>query len=219
MIQLRSLAQYPSSVPPASIGPNISHPMASAVLPPRQLAPTVGPVAALARVFIRTGNFLRSGKRVLSGMMQRFGSLHFVHDNAGCFSQGPAPCNGNLVTIGKFDVYVAIAPRPFVYPQAVHVAADPPAVIAARGRRSTRPASCEVMMIVVPPGTDLGKAVEIAIEATARVVRPSKPAYERMENRADPAGTSSAPSSRNVIRLAIHELSKPLDDGTDPVQA
>ena len=117
MIRMRSVAQYPSPVPLVSIGPNSSHPMASAVLPPRQLAPTVGPAAALAGVFIRTGNFLRSGERVLSGLMQRFGSLHFVHDNAGCFSQGPNPLNGNLVTFGDFKIYIAIAPRPYVTPK------------------------------------------------------------------------------------------------------
>ena len=84
--------------------------MASAVLPPRQLAPTVGPPAALAGVFIRTGNFLTSGERVLSGVMQRSGSLHLVHDNAGCFSRGPNPRNGNLIMFGDFEIYVAIAP-------------------------------------------------------------------------------------------------------------
>ena len=72
---------------------------------------------ALAGVFIRTGNFLRSGERVLSGMMQRFNSLHFVHHNAGCFSQGPNPRNGNLITLNDFEVYVAITPRPYVYPE------------------------------------------------------------------------------------------------------
>ena len=113
--------------------------MASAVLPPRQLAPNVGPAVALAGVFIRTGNFLKSGERVLSGLMQRFGSLHFVHDNAGCFSQRPNPRNGNLVTFGEFEVYVAIAP-PVVYPRVVHVAEDPPCHPAARGQRFTRPA-------------------------------------------------------------------------------
>jgi hypothetical protein len=76
----------------------------------------VGPAAALAGVFIRTGNLLRSGERVLSGMFQRFGSLHFVDDNAGCFGQSPRPQGGNVISFGEFEVFVAIAPRPFVYP-------------------------------------------------------------------------------------------------------
>ena len=64
---------------------------------------------ALAGVFIRTGNLLKTGERVLSGLMQRFGSQHLVFDNVGCFSQGPMPAIGNLFTFGTFDVYVAIA--------------------------------------------------------------------------------------------------------------
>ena len=47
----------------------------------------------------------------------------------------------------------------------------------------------------------------------------SRPMRGRRARRADQDGTSSAPASRSVIRSAIHELSKPLDVGTDPVQA
>ena len=71
----------------------------------------------------------------------------------------------------------------------------------------------------MPPGIDLGKDAEVENEATARVARASKPAYERSENHADQARTLSAPASRSVIRSAIRELSKPLDVGTDPVLA
>ena len=76
----------------------------------------MGPAVALAGVFIRTGNLLNTGERVLSGLMQRFDSQYLVFDNAGCFSQGPMPAIGNHFTFGTFDVYVAIA-QPFVYPK------------------------------------------------------------------------------------------------------
>ena len=74
-------------------------------------------------------------------------------------------------------------------------------------------------MTIVPTGMDLGNGVEVENGAAAKVARPSKLAYERLENRADQAGTSTAPASRSVIRTAIRELSKPLDVGTDPVLA
>ena len=122
---MRSLAHRSFPEPPAHNGPNSSLSQAYDVIPPRHLAPTVGPAVALAGVFIRTGNLLKTGERVLSGLMQRFGSQHQVFDNEGYFGQGPMPAIGNHFTFGTFDVYVAIA-QPFVYPQVVHVAEDPP---------------------------------------------------------------------------------------------
>ena len=127
---MRSFASHPLPEPPAHNGPNLSLSQAYVVTPPRHLAPTVGPAVVLAGVNIRMGNLLKTGERVLSGLMQRFGSLHFVFDNAGCFGQGPNPSVGNLITFGQFDIYVAIAP-PFMYPQVVHVAEDRPCHLAA----------------------------------------------------------------------------------------
>ena len=143
----------PFPEPPAHQGPFSSLSQAYDVIPPRHLAPTVGPAVALAGVFIRTGNFLNTGERVLSGLMQRIDSHYLVFDTAGCFSQGPMPAIGNHFTFGTFDVYVAIA-QPFVYPQVVHVAEDPPCHLAARGRRTARPVSCEVMMATLGPATE-----------------------------------------------------------------
>ena len=57
--------------------------MASAVPPPQQSAPTVGPTAVLAGVMIRTGNFIKTGERVVSGLVQRSGLCDYVSDNAG----------------------------------------------------------------------------------------------------------------------------------------
>ena len=74
--------------------------MASAVLPPRQLAPTVGPSEALAGVFIRTGSIIDSGERVISGLVCKLGSMSFISDNAGCLGGRPLPRNGRIVTFG-----------------------------------------------------------------------------------------------------------------------
>ena len=76
--------------------------MASVCSPRRQLAPTVGPAAALAGVHIRAGILTVSGERVVSGLVQRLGSLDFVNDNAGGFAGGFAgggrfPKNGRII--------------------------------------------------------------------------------------------------------------------------
>ena len=89
------------------LAPHFSHPMASAVTPPRQLAPTVGLTEALAGVFIRTGSLLASGERVVCGLVHRFGALNFISDNAGCFGDRPLPRNGCLIMFGAYEVYVA----------------------------------------------------------------------------------------------------------------
>src|SRR3954452_14434762 len=93
----RLAALDPSPDPQRSSGPNSSHPVASAVKPPRQFAPTVGPTAALAGVFIRTGNIIGTGERVVSGLVQRLGALRFVSDNAGCFRNHPFPTGGQFI--------------------------------------------------------------------------------------------------------------------------
>ena len=76
--------------------------MASAVTPPRKLAPTVGQTEALAVVHIRTGSTVRSGIRVLSGLVVRLGEMDFVSDNAGCFRNKPFPANGCLIDFCVF---------------------------------------------------------------------------------------------------------------------
>ena len=59
--------------------------MTSAELTPLQLAPTVGPAAALAGVLFQTGSMDVTGKRVLSGLIHRVGTQNALLDNAGCF--------------------------------------------------------------------------------------------------------------------------------------
>ena len=79
--------------------------MASAVTPPRQLAPTVGPAAALAGVSIRTGvKIMATGERAVSGLLMRFGRLQFVADNAASFGREPFPFGGSIVQFGDHEV-------------------------------------------------------------------------------------------------------------------
>ena len=78
--------------------------MASVVIPPRQLAPTVGQIEALEGVYIRTG----SGERVLSGLIAKISEFNFVSDNAGCFAGKPFPEHGFTMMLGSFVTYVAV---------------------------------------------------------------------------------------------------------------
>src|SRR3954454_15636020 len=148
----RLAALDPSPDPQRSSGPNSSHPVASAVTPPRQLAPTVGQAAALAGVFIRTGNLIGTSEHVVSGLVQRLGALRFVSDNAGCFGNRPFPSSGQFITFGDLEVYVGIVPMRR-YHDSVQVAEDPPSVLAAR-RRPAAPSAhhAEVMVIVADSG-------------------------------------------------------------------
>ena len=104
--------------------------MASAVIPPRQLAPTVGLAAALAGGSFRTGSIINSGERVVCGLVCKLGALNFISDNAGCFGSRPFPTKGCLISFGAFVTYVATEVV-CNYPEQVLVAEDPPAVCAA----------------------------------------------------------------------------------------
>src|SRR4051812_38409081 len=119
--------------------------MASAVPPPRQLAPTVGLEAALAGVKIRTGNFIHTGERVVSVLVQRFDLWDYVSDNAGSFRRKAPPCNDVFINLGMHKVYVGVDTS-CVYPHRVIDAGEPP-ISAANGPREARPVgSIEVMV-------------------------------------------------------------------------
>ena len=95
---------------------------------------------------------MANGERAVFGLLMRFGRLRFVADNAASFGREPFPFNGDVIQFGDHEVYVATV-KPNVYPRVVHLAADPPAILAARGRLPTRPVSCEIMMTAPnPPG-------------------------------------------------------------------
>jgi hypothetical protein len=86
----------------------------------------MGQIDVLARVFIRTGSVIASsGERMVSGLVQRLGSLSFISDNTGCLDGRPFPRNGRIMTFGSHEVYVGTE-RVCRYPEQVLVAADPP---------------------------------------------------------------------------------------------
>src|SRR3954471_7871396 len=119
--------------------------MASAVPPPRQLAPTVGPAAVLAGVKIRTRNFIHTDERVVSGLVQRFDLWDYVSDNAGSFRRKAPPRNGVFINLGAHKVYVAVDTS-CVYPHRFVEAGEPP-LRAANGPHGARPiGSFEVMV-------------------------------------------------------------------------
>jgi hypothetical protein len=67
----------------------------------------MGQIDVLAGVFIQTGSVIASsGERVVSGLVQRLGSLIFISDNAGCLAGRPFPRNGRIMTFGSHEVYV-----------------------------------------------------------------------------------------------------------------
>ncbi|KAK1613717.1 hypothetical protein QYE76_019234 [Lolium multiflorum] len=117
--------------------------MAYAVTIPRHLAPTVGPSASSAGVFIRTGLTITTGERVASGLIWRFGSLNCVSDNAGCFADRPFPAGGSVISFGGFDVYVATVAPPRYPRQVLRCASPPPR---AGSSAPAGPAVVQVMM-------------------------------------------------------------------------
>jgi hypothetical protein len=92
----------------------------------------VGPAAALAGVHIRAGLLFVAGERVVSGLVQRLGSLDFVSDNAGCFANGGGfPKNGHIIEFGAHRVYLdTVLVRQ--YPSQMLVALYPPMYIGKR---------------------------------------------------------------------------------------
>jgi hypothetical protein len=98
----------------------------------------VGHIDALAGVYIWMGSVIASsGERVVSGLVQRLGSLSFITDNTGCFGGRPFPRNGRIISFGSHEVYVGTE-RACRYPEQVLVAADPPSHMLARAGLSAR---------------------------------------------------------------------------------
>ena len=192
------------------------YPVAPAVTPPRQLAPTVGPAAVLAGVFIRTGSVLPSGKRVVCGLAQQFGSLCFVDDNTGCFGSRPLPASGDIILFGSHQVYVATE-LPYAYPEKVRVAEDPPSLCAARALRVARPArpvpSVEVMVVApAAAGAGAGDADAPPPAPAKKSTRTRGPALERVggnDNEAGPSDPQPRPSRLDVAIENLHQAYVP----------
>jgi hypothetical protein len=129
----------------------------------------VGQIDALTRVFIWTGSVIASSQeRVVSGLVQRLGSLSFVTDNAGCFGGRPFPRNGQIISFGSHEVYVGTE-RACRYPEQVLVAADPPSHMLARAGRSGRPTEYVEVMMTGPAaplagGASKGFASDVPLE-------------------------------------------------------
>jgi hypothetical protein len=170
--------------------------MAYIVSPRRHLAPTVGQIDVLGGVFIWTGSVIAaSGVRVVSGLVQRLGSLSFISDNASCLGGRPFPRNGRIMSFGSHEVYVGTE-SVSRYPKQVLVVADPPSHLLAHAGRGARPVeSAEVMMAgtAVPPADGAGKgAADVDVPPEKEEAkRTTRPPLERAENL---AGTSGVPA-------------------------
>jgi hypothetical protein len=150
----------------------------------------------LGGVFIRTGSMIAaSGVCVVSGLVQRLGSLSFISDNAGYLGGRPFPRDGRIMSFGSHEVYVGTER---VCREEVLVAADPPSHRLAHAGHSARSVeSAEVMMAgtSVSSAEDAGKAVAAAAADTPpeppKAKRSARPPLERVENL---AGTSGVPA-------------------------
>jgi hypothetical protein len=170
----------------------------------------------LGGVFIRTGSVIAaSGVRVVSGLVQRLGSLSFISDNAGCLGGRPFPRDGRIVSFGSHEVYVGTER---VCREEVLMAADPPSHRLAHAGRSTRSVeSAEVMMVgtSMPSAEDAGKAAAAGDTPPEppKVKRSARPPLERAENL---AGTSGLPARGQVLLPIIDWLLEPVRSGDDP---
>jgi hypothetical protein len=158
----------------------------------------VGPIDVLVGIFIRTGSVIASsGERVVSGLVQRLGSLSFISDNAGCLGGRPFPRNGCIITFGSHEVYVGTE-RMCRYHEQVLVAVDPPSHLLARAGHSARPVeSTEVMMAgtAVSLAGGIGKAAAADVPPEQeKAKRSARPPLERAENQAGTSGVSARAS-------------------------
>jgi hypothetical protein len=174
----------------------------------------------LGGVFIRTGSVIAaSGVRVVSGLVQRLGSLSFISDNAGCLGGRPFPRDGRIMSFSSHEVYVGTES---ICRKKVLVAADPLSHLLAHTGRSARPVeSAEVMMAgtSVPPADGAGKAAAAAAADTPpeppKAKRSARPPLERVENL---TGTSGVPARGQVLLPIIDRLLEPVRSGDDPEQ-
>jgi hypothetical protein len=173
----------------------------------------------LGGVFIRTGSVIApSGVRVVSGLVQRLGSLSFISDNAGCLGGRPFPRDGQIMSFGSHEVYVGTES---ICRKKVLVAADPPSHLLTHAGHSARPVeSAEVMMAgtSVPPADGAGKAAAAAADTppeSPKVKRSARPPLERVENL---AGTSGVPARGQMLLPIIDRLLETVRSGDDPEQ-
>ncbi|XBI22578.1 hypothetical protein VPH35_063582 [Triticum aestivum] len=104
--------------------PSISHPMASAVRTPRQLAPIVGRDATPVGVTFRTRPFTPTGERIAHDLVSRLGAFDGAGDDVVRFVDAASPASGSIIPFGELRVYVALVPDE--YPSRVLTFVDPP---------------------------------------------------------------------------------------------
>jgi hypothetical protein len=156
---------------------------------------------------------------VVSGLVQRLGSLSFIADNASCLGGRPFPRDSQIMTFGSHEVYVGTE-SVCRYPEQVLVAADPPSHLLAHAGRSARPVeSAKVMMAgtAAPPVDGAGKGAA-ATEVTPEKEKAKRivcPPLERAENL---AGTSGIPARGQPLIPIINRLLEPVQSGDDPEQ-
>ncbi|KAK1670554.1 hypothetical protein QYE76_058713 [Lolium multiflorum] len=162
---------------------------------------------ALGRSSYSAGLLTISGERVVSGLVQRLGSLDFVNDNTGCFSNGGKfPKNGSIIEFGSLRVYYGTVPeRQCLSP----VAPDPPRSVL----RSGHAAGSVEVMVVGTAGTGKEAAAEGA--GQTRSTRTAKPPTERDQ---EVAGTSAAPPE-TPLQAAMNVLATPIAQNIDPAAA
>ncbi|KAK1653716.1 hypothetical protein QYE76_071521 [Lolium multiflorum] len=169
---------------------------------PRHLAPTVGPSASAAGVFIRTGLTTTTGERVASGLIWRFGSLDCVSDNAGCFADRPFP------------------PAATSSASAASTSTSPPS-----HHRATRARSCAAQALPLEPAPSLttaGPRIMQEVMATGddagdKSTRVRGPELERTNKDAGASGSGPrAPAPPSRLDEVRAKLSSPLTAGADP---
>jgi hypothetical protein len=147
---------------------------------------------------------------VVSGLVQRLGSLDLVNDNVGCFANGGRfPKNGRIIEFDSHRIYLGTVPE-HRYPSLVLVASDPPRSSAARGPRSDRAAGSVEVMMAGAGGTSKGPTEEGAGQTKSG--RTAKPPTERDEIVAD---TSNAPPAATPLQAAMSELATPIARNAD----
>src|SRR3954468_872350 len=94
---------------------------------------------------IRTKNFIHTGERVVSGLVQRFDLCDYVSDNAGRFRGKTPPRNGVFINLGMHQIYVGVDTSG-IYPHRVIVAGEPPLSTASSPHGERPVSSVEVMV-------------------------------------------------------------------------
>jgi hypothetical protein len=135
-----------------------------------------------------------SGVRVVSGLVQRLGTLNFISDNAGCLGGRLFPKDGQIMSFGSHEVYMGTE---IVCREKVLVVVDPPSHLLAHAGHSACPVeSAEVMMAStsVPSAGGTGKAAAAAADTPPEQEKAKRSAHPLLERAENLVSTSSVPA-------------------------